>query len=65
MKDKKKLMMSIPYVLFGYFCDKMAYLYRISNGKDMIESIMFTINHMDKAFTNPLPSLHYKDLCLL
>lgn len=62
MNKKKMLMMSIPYVMFGYFCDKMAYLYRISNGKDMIESIMFTINHIDKAFTNLLPSMHYKDL---
>ena len=62
MNKKKMLMMSIPYVIFGYFCDKVAYVYRISKGDDMIESMMFAINHMDKAFTNPLPSIHYKDL---
>ena len=33
--DKKKLvLMNLPYVLAGYFCDKIACLWRVSPGQD-------------------------------
>ena len=33
--DKKKLLlMNLPYVLAGYFCDKIAWLWRVSPGQD-------------------------------
>ena len=32
--DKKKLiLMNLPYILAGYFCDKIAWLWRVSPGK--------------------------------
>ncbi len=61
-KQKKIIVMSIPYVIFGYFCDKFFYVYRINKGEDIVERIMIAINHIDKAFHNPFPSMHYKDL---
>ena len=33
--DKKKLLlMNLPYVLAGYFCDKIVWLWRVSPGQD-------------------------------
>ena len=33
--DKKKLiLMNLPYILAGYFCDKIAWLWRVSPGSN-------------------------------
>ena len=63
--DKKKLvLMSLPYVLAGYFCDKMAWLWRVSPGQDASAKMMAVMEGMNGLFADPLPSLHPKDLLI-
>lgn len=61
--DKKRLiLMNFPYVAFAYVCNKIVYLYRISEGVNGTEKMLAVINHFDKAFTNPIPSFIPKDI---
>ena len=63
--DKKKLvLMSIPYVLVGYFCDKLAWLWRVSPGQDASAKMMAAMEGMDDLFANPLPSVFPRDLLI-
>ena len=55
--DKKKLiLMNLPYILAGYFCDKIAWLWRVSPGSDASDKMMAAMNGMNDLFSNPLPS---------
>ena len=39
--DKKKLiLMNLPYILAGYFCDKIAWLCRVSLGNNASDKIL-------------------------
>ena len=61
--DKKKLLlMSLPYVLAGYFCDKIAWLWRVSPGQDASAKMMVLMEGLEDLFSNPLPSFYPKDL---
>ena len=61
--DKKKLiLMNLPYILAGYFCDKIAWLWRVSPGSDASDKMMAAMNGMNDLFSNPLPSFFPKDL---
>ena len=63
--DKKKLvLMNLPYVLAGYFCDKIACLWRVSPGQDASAKMMAVMAGMEDLFSNPLPSFHPKDLLI-
>ena len=63
--DKKKLvLMNLPYVLAGYFCDKTACLWRVSPGQDASAKMMAVMAGMEDLFSNPLPSFHPKDLLI-
>ena len=63
--DKKKLLlMNLPYVLAGYFCDKIAWLWRVSPGQDASAKAMAVMAGMEGLFSNPLPSFHPKDLLI-
>ena len=63
--DKKKLiLMNLPYVLAGYFCDKVMYLWRVSPGQDASAKMMAVVAGMEDLFSNPLPSFHPKDLLI-
>ena len=63
--DKKKLLlMNLPYVLAGYFCDKIAWLWRVSPGQDASAKMMAVMAGMEDLFSNPLPSFHPKDLLI-
>ncbi len=59
---KKLLLMSIPYLLFAYFFNKMACIYRVSGKEKALDRLMDVIIHMDKAFINPFPSFYWQDL---
>lgn len=58
-KNKMKL---IPYILFAYIGDKLAYAYRISKAKDLIGKLVDSVNSLNDMLSNPFPSMHYKDL---
>ena len=63
--DKKKLfLMNLPYVLAGYFFDKVACLWRVSPGQDASAKMMAVLEGLNDLFKNPLPSLHPKDLLI-
>ena len=63
--DKKKLLlMNLPYVLAGYFCDKSAWLWRVSPGQDASAKMMEVMAGMEDLFSNPLPSFYPKDLLI-
>ena len=63
--DKKKLvLMNLPYVLAGYFCDKIACLWRVSPGQDASAKMMAVMEGMEGLFSNPLPSFYPKDLLI-
>ena len=63
--DKKKLvLMNLPYVLAGYFCDKIACLWRVSPGQDASAKMMAVMAGMEGLFSNPLPSFYPKDLLI-
>ena len=63
--DKKKLvLMNLPYVLAGYFCDKIACLWRVSPGQDASAKMMAVMEGMEGLFSNPLPSFYPRDLLI-
>ena len=63
--DKKKLiLMNLPYILAGYFCDKIAWLWRVSPGSNASDKMMAAMNGLNDLFSNPLPSFFSKDLLI-
>ena len=63
--DKKKLfLINFPYVLAWYFCDKIAWLWRVSPGQDTFTKMMEVMAELEDLFSNPFPSFHPKDLLI-
>ena len=61
---KKLMLLNMPYFLVGYFCDKVAWLWRISPGRDASTKMMAVMVGLDGLFSNPLPSFYPKDLLI-
>ena len=61
---KKLLLLNVPYILAGYFCDKVAWLWRVSEGADASAKMNAAMNGFDTLFSNPLPSFHPRDLLI-
>ena len=61
---KKLLLLNVPYTLAGYFCDKVAWLWRVSEGADASAKMIAAMNGFDTLFSNPLPSFHPRDLLI-
>lgn len=61
---KKLFLMSLPYILTGYFCDKAAWLWRVSPGDNASDRMLATMEGLGGMFNNPLPSLYAKDLLI-
>ena len=60
--DRRKLLIaSVPYVLAGYACDKVAWLYNGMRGAPL-EKAMDTAASLHLAFASPLPSPYPEDL---
>ena len=64
MDIKKLVLLNLPYIFVGYFCDKVAWLWRVSEGTNASDKMMAVMNRFDKLFANPLPSLHPRDLLI-
>ena len=63
--DKKKLiLMNLPYILAGYFCDNIAWLWRVSPGSNASDKMIAAMNGLNDLFSNPLPSFFPKDLLI-
>ena len=61
---KKLLLLNVPYILAGYFCDKVAWLWRVSEGADASAKMIAAMNGFNTLFSNPLPSFHPRDLLI-
>ena len=64
MDTKKLVLLNLPYIFVGYFCDKVAWMWRVSEGTNASDKMMAVMNRFDKLFTNPLPSFHPRDLLI-
>ena len=63
-KTKKLIILNLPYVLAGLLSTNIFEAWRISQGADMSEKLLGFMTALGTAFSNPLPSLHPKDLLL-
>ena len=64
MDIKKLVLLNLPYIFVGYFCDKVAWLWRVSEGTNASDKMMAVMNRFDKLFANALPSFHPRDLLI-
>lgn len=64
MDTKKLVLLNLPYIFAGYFCDKVAWLWRVSERTNASDKMMAVMNRFDKLFANPLPSFHPRDLLI-
>jgi len=58
---KKILIKVIPFVVAAYVFNKIAYGYRISQGRDFWSKIMVLFNDFGRCFRNPFPSIYGTD----
>ena len=63
-KTKKLIILNLPYVLVGLLSTNIFEAWRIAQGADMSEKLLGFMTALGTAFSNPLPSLHPKDLLL-
>lgn len=55
--------LNVPYILAGYFCDKVAWLWRVSEGADASAKMIAAMNGFDTLFQSPaqLPPKRFTD----
>ncbi|MCI8409111.1 MAG: type IV secretory system conjugative DNA transfer family protein [Lachnospiraceae bacterium] len=61
---KKLLLMNLPYIFVGYFCNKVAWLWRTAPGDNASDRMLAAMNGLNDLFKNPLPSFFPKDLLI-
>ena len=61
---KKLLLINFPYLLFAYAFNKISWLYHISTKETIFNKVLYMINNIQIAFTNPLPSIVPKDVII-
>lgn len=61
---KKLFMLNFPFILVGYFADKVAWAYRQSEAANAGAKIMDAMQNLGGAFKNPLPSFNPIDLLI-
>ena len=61
---KKLVLLNLPYVLAGYFCNKTAYLWRMAEGSNASDKMMEVMSRMDKKFSNRMTSFFMKALMI-
>ena len=61
---KKQVLLNLPYLMVGYFCNKAAWLWRVSAGTDASEKMVSAMNGMENIFQNPIPSFYPKDILI-
>ena len=55
--DKKKLFLTnFPYLICGHFTDKIAWLYRVSDGATGWDKLMETLNYFERALQTRFPA---------
>lgn len=59
---KKKLVQAVPYGIIWYLADKVGSVYRIAEGSQTGEKLIYTFLHFGDAFTKKFPSFHPQDM---
>ena len=60
--DKQKVVKVLPFVMIGYFANKLAQAFTTATGSDAGEIITNGLKNIAQVFRNPLPSLMPVDL---
>ena len=58
----KLLLKVFPYLLFGYFGNKIVYAYRVTDAPDFFNKLMGSLSNLGVAFESILPSINPIDL---
>lgn len=59
---KKMVILNIPYVIFFYLSEKVAWLYRHCIRDSIVEKLGVVFLNFNLAFQNPFPSFHIYDI---
>ena len=59
---KKMVILNIPYVIFFYLSEKVAWFYRHCIGDSIVEKLGVVFLNFNLAFQNPFPSFHIYDI---
>lgn len=62
--DKKKVTAVLPFVLMGYFFNKVSQAFTSADGAELGDKIMNGMDGLGEVFLNPLPSLNPIDLLI-
>lgn len=60
--DKKKITMFLPFLMLGYFFNKISQAFTSADGTETGERILNGLTNFSHAFSNPLPSFKPIDL---
>lgn len=61
---KKLVLLNLPYFFAFYFVDKIAAVFRLAPGTELVEKLTEGFANFGTAFANPLPSFHPIDLLI-
>ena len=56
MDTKKLVLLNLPYIFAGYFCDKVAWLWRVSEGTNASDKMMAVMNRLISCLPIPCPA---------
>ena len=60
--NKQKVVKVLPFLMFGYFFDKLSQAFQMSDGANIGAQIMNTVGNIGTVYQNPLPSFNPIDL---
>ncbi|MCR5205588.1 MAG: hypothetical protein K6E47_11075, partial [Lachnospiraceae bacterium] len=58
----KLIKKALPYIIFGYFGNKMTYAFRMTTDKNFFMRLVKSLGNLGKAFENIFPSFNGYDL---
>ena len=62
--DKQKVMKVLPFIILGYFFNKVSQAFTSAAGTELGDKIMNGMDGLGAVFTNPLPSFNPLDLLI-
>ena len=62
--DKQKVMKVLPFIILGYFFNKVSQAFTSATGTELGDKIMNGMDGLGAVFTNPLPSFNPIDLLI-
>ena len=63
-KLRKRLILNIPYLVFGLICTNLGEAWRMAEGVNASEKLLSFFSTLGIAFASPLPSFHTPDLMI-